>query len=668
MAQTHKLQLIVDAENRTKTAMNSVNKSLDTVHGKLERMKPTFQKMAMAGTVAFAVIGAGIWKATQAAADAQETFSKFDTVFDDVGVKAEEVAMNLRNSWGLAESSAKSMLASTGDLLVGIGLTGDEALSLSDKTIKLGIDLASFQNYAGGATGAVAALTKGLLGEREMLKGLGIVILESDLKLKLIENGTDKLAGTALKAARAEATLQIAMEQSKKAQGDYHRTQGSLVNRQRELAERTKELSEKIGNIFIPILNSVIDKVLPVVNKFADWVEENQKLTKYIIITATAIAGLTATIGFLGLVLPGVITLIGKLKVSMITSVGPLVAVAVALSTIAYWAYEAFGGAKAQAEIESAQRLGDYAAKMAQKLRDARKPIEEVTGAIVEMGEATKETTDKIKKLEEEITKTIKDNSEKQKTYREELAEAYVQQEEKVGELIKQVKEKQNEVNQAAEKESAMAELQILQDQLAKEQTALDEHQRMKVGLYPEIVEERRKAELTEFELRVETLMKVRAKELEAFNQKIALMQQELAELKKNKSEMLSVEQQYTDKLAEEEDSRAEKTESTTQRILNSMSKRLSFMGGSLGFDTGGATTPSTLFRASGGPVRAGGSYVVGERGPELFTPGQYGKIGNSGGGGITINIQGNEFLGEEGIAERIGNSIMQSLKNTVKL
>jgi len=72
--------------------------------------------------------------------------------------------------------------------------------------------------------------------------------------------------------------------------------------------------------------------------------------------------------------------------------------------------------------------------------------------------------------------------------------------------------------------------------------------------------------------------------------------------------------------------------------------------------------------RQHGGPVMAGGSYLVGERGPELFTPGQYGKISGSGGSNITINIQGNEFLGEEGIAERIGNSIMQSLKNTVKL
>jgi hypothetical protein len=51
-------------------------------------------------------------------------------------------------------------------------------------------------------------------------------------------------------------------------------------------------------------------------------------------------------------------------------------------------------------------------------------------------------------------------------------------------------------------------------------------------------------------------------------------------------------------------------------------------------------------FRAEGGPVGAGGAYVVGEKGPELFVPHSSGSIvpngamGSSGGsaGGVTVN------------------------------
>jgi len=48
--------------------------------------------------------------------------------------------------------------------------------------------------------------------------------------------------------------------------------------------------------------------------------------------------------------------------------------------------------------------------------------------------------------------------------------------------------------------------------------------------------------------------------------------------------------------------------------------------------------------RAGGGPVMGGSSYIVGERGPELFTPGSSGTItpnGAMGGNNITINVQG---------------------------
>jgi phage-related minor tail protein len=44
--------------------------------------------------------------------------------------------------------------------------------------------------------------------------------------------------------------------------------------------------------------------------------------------------------------------------------------------------------------------------------------------------------------------------------------------------------------------------------------------------------------------------------------------------------------------------------------------------------------------RASGGPVAGGTAYLVGEQGPELFVPGQSGRIVPNGGtGAVTVNI-----------------------------
>jgi hypothetical protein len=61
--------------------------------------------------------------------------------------------------------------------------------------------------------------------------------------------------------------------------------------------------------------------------------------------------------------------------------------------------------------------------------------------------------------------------------------------------------------------------------------------------------------------------------------------------------------------------------------------------------------------KALGGPVNAGTSYVVGERGPELFVPTASGKIipnGGMGGGGAIINLTVNGAIDTEGTARTI--------------
>ncbi len=44
--------------------------------------------------------------------------------------------------------------------------------------------------------------------------------------------------------------------------------------------------------------------------------------------------------------------------------------------------------------------------------------------------------------------------------------------------------------------------------------------------------------------------------------------------------------------------------------------------------------------RADGGTVLGGGTYLVGERGPEVFRPAGAGAIEPAGGGGVTVNVR----------------------------
>jgi phage-related protein len=71
-------------------------------------------------------------------------------------------------------------------------------------------------------------------------------------------------------------------------------------------------------------------------------------------------------------------------------------------------------------------------------------------------------------------------------------------------------------------------------------------------------------------------------------------------------------------------------------------------------------------FKAAGGPVRQGRSYVVGEAGPELFTASTSGAIspsGSFGGGGVNITING--AIDPEGVRRQLENLFQNSARRT---
>lgn len=81
---------------------------------------------------------------------------------------------------------------------------------------------------------------------------------------------------------------------------------------------------------------------------------------------------------------------------------------------------------------------------------------------------------------------------------------------------------------------------------------------------------------------------------------------------------------------------------------------------GSSGGLLGGIKSIFGGFRADGGPVTAGKSYIVGERGPEWFTPGRSGGITPNGGAGSVVQIVPSLYFDQivDGRAANVANQI----------
>ena len=215
-------------------------------------------------------IGKALFKA---GSEADEIRSKFEVTFQSINEEADKTAEALARGFGLARVKAEELLSTTGDLLTGFGFSREAALATSMSVQQLAVDLASFNNLAGGAAQASTIITKALLGEKDSLVTLGVKILDSDIQHRLLEMGMSKLTGTAMLQAKALVTLDMIAVQSKNAIGDFARTSQSAANQQRILKENIKDLTINLSKRLVPAVGSAFIETNKLVRSLVDMTE-----------------------------------------------------------------------------------------------------------------------------------------------------------------------------------------------------------------------------------------------------------------------------------------------------------------------------------------------------------------------------------------------------------
>jgi hypothetical protein len=301
-----------------RTSINEALSSLDSVS---ERAKVAGKALSLGVSLPLLALGVA---AIKSGSDAEEASSKFNTVFKSIQKTANDAADDLSKSFGLSANASKELLGDTGDLLTGFGFTQESALSLSKQVNELAVDLASFTNFSGGAEGASSALTKALLGERDSVKALGISILEEDVKKQVAINTAKGFTFATERQAKAQATLDIAIEQSTNAIGDYSRTSDGFANQQRRLGAVLEDIAASIGAILLPIATELTSVVRALAERFSNLSPEAKK-------SIVIFAGIAIAIGPLLLALGSITTILPIIGAGFIALTGPI---GIALSAI----------------------------------------------------------------------------------------------------------------------------------------------------------------------------------------------------------------------------------------------------------------------------------------------------------------------------------------------
>lgn len=443
-----------------KMAKNS-NASFATMQKKFKAAEGSLMAVGGAMVIAGGIVAVVSGKLIKMASDAEETSSKFATVFRTVSEESEAMAKNLSRNYGLSSTAAKKMLGDTGDLLTGFGFTGEAALDLAGDVGKLAVDLASFTNYSGGAEGASQALTKALLGERESVKLLGISILEEDVKAKVALLTKQGMTFETERQAKAYATLLIAQEQSKNAIGDFERTSESFANQQRILNARLGDLAVTLGEKILPPATKVLSWMVSIVEKVTDWTEKHPVLTGILVKFGVALGALVGTGGLLILGALAFIKMAGAIKTSLefyrsFAQVLPLVTAKVWAFTasllanpITWWV---IGITAAIAAIillwKNWEKISEWISKKIdwicdkfKWLGDKIKWVAEKLGIYKEKTEEVIASTEKLEEKTDDVGESIDELSDIEKEA-EEVAKALAEENEKLADSLEAVGEK----------------------------------------------------------------------------------------------------------------------------------------------------------------------------------------------------------------------------------
>ena len=205
----------------------------------------------------------------------QDATWKFNKVFANSMGSATKAAEEFMDSYNLSEQSAKSMLGDTASILKGAGMGEKAALKMSEQVARMGVDLASYTGYAGGAKGATEAITAAMLGETDRLKGLGTVIsMQSDEYKDLVKN-IQNTKDVSEQQARAMAVLELVYRKNQDAIGDYMAEGENFTQTVNIWNEGWKQFKANIGTVIYETLG--LNKSL---GALGGWLEQFNKWFK----------------------------------------------------------------------------------------------------------------------------------------------------------------------------------------------------------------------------------------------------------------------------------------------------------------------------------------------------------------------------------------------------
>jgi phage-related protein len=274
------------------TDASQAGKGIDEATGKFGKFNTVMGNLVAPATAVLGGITALGVVAVNAASDLQQAAGGTEAVFGDSAKQIEAWAKTSASSVGLSSAAYQTFAAQIGAQLKNLGVPMDQVAGKTNDLISLGADLAA--TYGGTTEEAVSALGAAFRGEADPAERYGLALNQTAVNAELAARGQDKLQGSALQAAKAQAIMEMATKQAGGAVGQFAKESDTLSGQQQRLNAQLADMSAELGTALLPILTPVVAALA----EFAKWVQQNTTLVTVIIgvIGALAVAVIAYTV------------------------------------------------------------------------------------------------------------------------------------------------------------------------------------------------------------------------------------------------------------------------------------------------------------------------------------------------------------------------------------
>ena len=250
--------------------------------------------------VGVALVAAGITNviyefgkaSVQAAIDAQEMESAFNVVFGNMADDVRAWAEETGNALGRSTQEIQRGALAFQELF-GKALDPMQAAELSKQFAVLTQDLASFKNLSNEV--AQQKLFSGLVGEAEPLRAVGVFLNEAAVQAKAAELGLSGVNGVLTDQEKIVARAAIIQEQLAAASGDVERTSDSAANQIKTMNAAVEELQVAIGSKLLPQLTPLISVTAELITMLANAA---QNINIVALNTADLVRGIQVIVGW----------------------------------------------------------------------------------------------------------------------------------------------------------------------------------------------------------------------------------------------------------------------------------------------------------------------------------------------------------------------------------